>query len=47
VLHFQSTQQQLEKLHVKQRREMLKFEREQLKKSRKVGIDPFLELAEN
>jgi preprotein translocase subunit SecA len=46
VQRFQTTQQQLEKLHVKQRKEMLKHEREQLKKSRRVGIDPFLELAE-
>ncbi|QDT54167.1 preprotein translocase subunit SecA [Caulifigura coniformis] len=46
VERFQSTQQQLERLHVKQRKEMLKHEREQLKKSRKVGIDPFLELAD-
>ena len=38
---------QLERLHVKQRKEMLKHEREQLKKSRQVGIDPFLELADS
>ncbi len=47
VQHFQNTQAQLETLHVKQRRDMLKHEREQLKKSRRVGIDPFLELAEH
>jgi preprotein translocase subunit SecA len=47
VQQFQKTQQQLERLHVKQRKEMLKHEREQLKKSRRVGIDPFLELADS
>ena len=47
VQQFQKTQEQLERLHVKQRKDMLKHEREQLKKSRKVGIDPFLELADN
>ncbi len=47
VQHFQTTQAQLERLHVKQRKDMLKHEREQLKKSRRVGIDPFLELADS
>ncbi|MFV0446466.1 MAG: translocase [Planctomycetaceae bacterium] len=46
VTLFQRTQRQLEKLHTKQRKQLLKQEREQLKKYRRIGLDPFLELVE-
>src|SRR5690606_26570603 len=44
---FQSTQRKLEKLHIKQRKLLLKQEREQLKKYKRMGLDPFLDLVEN
>jgi hypothetical protein len=44
---FQATQRKLEKLHIKQRKLLLKQEREQLKKYKRMGLDPFLELVEN
>jgi preprotein translocase subunit SecA len=44
---FQRTQRRLEKLHIKQRKQLLKQEREQLKKYKRMGLDPFLELVEN
>ncbi|MCA9028529.1 MAG: translocase [Planctomycetaceae bacterium] len=47
LLLFQRTQRRLEKLHIKQRKEMLKQEQEQLKKYNRMGLDPFLELVES
>ena len=44
---FKKTQRRLEKLHIKQRKMLLKQEKEQLKKYRRMGLDPFLELVEN
>ncbi|MCA9079617.1 MAG: translocase [Planctomycetaceae bacterium] len=44
--YFRRIQRGLEKLHTKQRKRLLKFEREQSKRYRKLGLDPFLELAE-
>ncbi|MBX3438672.1 MAG: translocase [Planctomycetaceae bacterium] len=44
---FQRIQRRLEKLHIKQRKQMLKQEQEQLKKYNRMGLDPFLELVEN
>ncbi|MGD9855446.1 MAG: translocase [Planctomycetaceae bacterium] len=44
---FQRTQRRLERLHIKQRKQMLKQEQEQLKKYNRMGLDPFLELVEN
>jgi preprotein translocase subunit SecA len=44
---FQKTQRKLERLHIKQRKLLLKQEKEQLKKYKRMGLDPFLELVEN
>jgi preprotein translocase subunit SecA len=44
---FRTTQHRLERMHVKQRRDMLKHEREQLKRARQIGLDPYLEAAED
>ncbi len=44
---FHRTQRRLEKLHIKQRKQMLKQEQEQLKKYNRMGLDPFLELVES
>ncbi|WP_437202944.1 DEAD/DEAH box helicase [Planctomicrobium sp. SH664] len=44
---FTKTQKSLEKLHVKQRKRQLKYEKEQKKKYRKIGLDPFLEVADS
>ncbi|SFI86503.1 preprotein translocase subunit SecA [Planctomicrobium piriforme] len=43
---LRGTQKALERLHVKQRKQLLKFERDQRKKYRRVGLDPYLELAD-
>lgn len=43
---FVRIQQSLEKLHARQRKMLLKAEREQQKKFRRIGLDPFLEIAE-
>ena len=44
---FKRTQRMLEKLHTKQRKRLLKFEKDQRKKYRKIGLDPFLELVDS
>ncbi|MCA8996640.1 MAG: translocase, partial [Planctomycetaceae bacterium] len=44
---FKRTQRMLEKLHTKQRKRLLKFEKEQRKKYRKLGLDPYLELVDS
>jgi preprotein translocase subunit SecA len=44
---FRRTQRRIERLHLKQRRLMLKQEQEQLKRYHRMGLDPFLELVEN
>ncbi len=43
---FQRTQRMLEKLFTKQRKRLLKFEKDQRKKYKKIGLDPFLELVD-
>ncbi|MCA9090477.1 MAG: translocase [Planctomycetaceae bacterium] len=43
---FHRTQANLESLHTKQRRRLLEHEKEQAKKYRRMGLDPYLELAE-
>jgi hypothetical protein len=44
--YFRRIQRSLEKLHTKQRKRLLKFEKEQTKKYKKLGLDPYLELAD-
>ncbi len=44
---FRKTQKQLERLHGKQRRQLLKYQGERLKRYRRMGLDPHLELVEN
>ncbi|MEZ5940753.1 MAG: translocase [Planctomycetaceae bacterium] len=44
--YFRRIQSGLEKLHTKQRKKLLKFEKEQTKKYRRLGLDPYLELAD-
>lgn len=44
---FQRTQRMLERLHTKQRKRLLKFEKDQRKKYRKLGLDPYLELVDS
>jgi len=43
---FQQVQQKLERFNLRQRKHLLKFEREQQKKFRRIGWDPYLESAE-
>ena len=43
---FRRTQRQLEHLHAKHRKRLLKHEREQLKRFRRMGLDPYLEVVE-
>jgi preprotein translocase subunit SecA len=43
---FRTTQRQLERLHGKQRRQLLKHQGERLKRYRRMGLDPHLELVE-
>lgn len=45
--YFRRIQRSLEKLHTKQRKRLLKFEKEQTKKYKKLGLDPYLELADS
>lgn len=40
---FQREQRNLERLHLKHRKQLLKFEREQLNRYRRMGLDPYLE----
>ncbi len=44
---FQKTQRQLEKMHRKQRKGLLKAEKERAKNHRRMGLDPYLELVES
>lgn len=44
---FHRTQRQLERMHRKQRRNLLKAEKERSKSHRRMGLDPYLELVEN
>jgi preprotein translocase subunit SecA len=44
---FRSAQRRLERLHAKQRQQMLKHEKQQLKRFHSMGLDPFLELVES
>ena len=44
---FRKTQRQLERLHAKHRRLLLKHQGEHLKRYRRMGLDPHLELVEN
>jgi preprotein translocase subunit SecA len=43
---FQKTQRLLEKLHTKQRKQLLKAEKERLKRYHRLRLDPFLELTD-
>jgi len=43
---FERTQKMLEKLFIKQRKGLLKFEKDLRKKYRKIGLDPFLEVVD-
>ncbi len=43
---FRRTQRQLERLHTRHRRRLLKYEREQLQRCHRMGLDPFLEIVE-
>jgi len=44
---FQRVQSAIEKLNLKQRKQLLKQEHEQQKRYRRIGLDPFLEIAED
>ncbi|MBL8849456.1 MAG: translocase [Planctomycetaceae bacterium] len=44
---FRRTQRQLERLHAKQRRQLLKHQGERQKRYQRMGLDPHLELVEN
>ena len=46
VRRFSNIQRQLEKRHVKLRKQLLKFDKDQRKKFRQMGLDPYLEVAE-
>ncbi len=46
VRFFARTQKQLEKLHARQRKDLLKAEKERNEMYRKMGLDPFLEMTE-
>lgn len=43
---LQRTQRGLERLHLKHRKRLLKFEKEQRKRYRRIGLDPYLELVD-
>jgi preprotein translocase subunit SecA len=47
VRTFERIQRSLERMHVKQRKLLLKHERELEKRARRIGLDPYLELAED
>jgi preprotein translocase subunit SecA len=44
--YFHKIQRSIEKLHRKQRKRLLKFEKEQTRKYKRLGLDPYLELAD-
>jgi preprotein translocase subunit SecA len=44
---FRKTQRQLERMHAKHRKQLLKHQGERLKRYRRMGLDPHLELVEN
>lgn len=46
VRRFESLQENLEKRHVLLRKQLLKFDKDQKKKFRQMGLDPYLEVAE-
>ena len=44
---FQKTQRKLERLHYKQRKDMMKQDKHRTESYRRMGLDPCLELTEN